>query len=219
MSAVPDIQSEMKPVTETLQKHFGGVDDMHWAARKVYTLNCNWKLINDNYLDGEYHIPFVHKGLNNNLDMSTYKTELYNSCSIQTAKTAQSNSTARDVKVGEDFKERVGDTVFYAFIYPNVCINRYGNMMDTNYVLPLAHNKSAIIYDYFFSKQELAKKPEYIEKCLAASDTVQTEDTLVCERMQLGLQSISYDKGRYAPTKETATYHFHRKLASDLVSQ
>src|SRR5205807_8711240 len=37
--------------------------DLHWIERRGYTLNCNWKVFVDNYLDGGYHVPHLHKGL------------------------------------------------------------------------------------------------------------------------------------------------------------
>src|SRR5271154_4800421 len=36
---------------------------LHHFNRRVYTLNCNWKVYVDNYLDGGYHVPHAHKGL------------------------------------------------------------------------------------------------------------------------------------------------------------
>ncbi len=40
-----------------------------------YTLNCNWKVFVDNYLDGGYHVPHPHKGLNSVLDYTQYTIE------------------------------------------------------------------------------------------------------------------------------------------------
>jgi len=37
--------------------------NLHWVERRSYTLNCNWKVFVDNYLDGGYHVPHLHKGL------------------------------------------------------------------------------------------------------------------------------------------------------------
>jgi len=147
--------------------------------------------------------------------MSTYKIETFNKLSIQSAKTPREAKNAPVNVQGKDFSDRYGDHVFYAFLYPNICINRYGGIMDTNFLVPLGVDKTAIIYDYFFDGK-LSKDKEFIHKSLAASEVVQVEDTKVCEGVQRGLSSIGYDKGRYAPTKETATWHFHTLLANDL---
>ena len=33
-----------------------------------YTLDCNWKVFVDNFLDGGYHVPYLHRELNSTLD-------------------------------------------------------------------------------------------------------------------------------------------------------
>ena len=37
--------------------------------RRSYPLQCNWKVFIDNYLDGGYHVPFLHADLAANLDL------------------------------------------------------------------------------------------------------------------------------------------------------
>ena len=36
--------------------------------RKIYDIACNWKVFIDNYLDGGYHVPHLHKALSSVLD-------------------------------------------------------------------------------------------------------------------------------------------------------
>ena len=75
--SLTEFETEMQPLLEDFKK-MGDYSSLHWGgeisianlifilivkqARKIFTLNCNWKLVNDNYLDGEYHIPYVHPG-------------------------------------------------------------------------------------------------------------------------------------------------------------
>ena len=49
---------------------------------KDFTVNAHWALYCDNYLEG-FHIPFVHKDLNEVLDYNDYKTEVYQHCNLQ----------------------------------------------------------------------------------------------------------------------------------------
>src|SRR5688572_8699563 len=37
------------------------LDRLAWVERRVYRLACNWKVFVDNYLDGGYHVPHLHK--------------------------------------------------------------------------------------------------------------------------------------------------------------
>jgi choline monooxygenase len=213
---VPDLHKRLEPLKEIIHKTFGPLNNMEWVARKTFMVNCNWKIVNDNYLDGEYHIPYVHPGLNSQLNMKTYHTKLYDKFNIQFAESAHSNSSASDVKVGQDFSERVGEKAVYAMLYPNFAINRYGAMMDINQVIPLAVNKTAVVYDFYFEKG-LNQGKDFVEKCIAASSIVQEEDSLICENLQKGLASFGYEKGRYAPSVELGTHHFHQLYAADLL--
>ena len=56
--------------SEALQLH-----DLHWFERRHYSFDCNWKVFVDNYLDGGYHVPYLHKGLDSVLDYSNYMIE------------------------------------------------------------------------------------------------------------------------------------------------
>ena len=47
-------------------------------------------------------------------------------------------------------------------------------------------------------------------------DFVQIEDVVLCEGVQKGLESPSYNVGRYAPTVEQAMHHFHCLLYENL---
>jgi len=44
-------------------------------------------------------------------------------------------------------------------------------------------------------------------------ETVEFEDQAVVESVQKGVRSRYYDRGRYSPTREAGTHHFHRLIA------
>src|SRR5262249_22996402 len=52
------------------------VDRFLWFEQRHYQLDCNWKVFVDNYLDGGYHVPYLHKGLDGVLTYSDYQIEL-----------------------------------------------------------------------------------------------------------------------------------------------
>ena len=51
------------------------LERLHFFERRSYELNCNWKVYVDNFLDGGYHVPYLHKGLNSVLDYANYTIE------------------------------------------------------------------------------------------------------------------------------------------------
>ena len=53
---------------------------------------------------------------------------------------------------------------------------------------------------------------------MARERQIQLEDVGICEEVQKGLASRSYDTGRFSVRREVAGYHFHRLLARRLVA-
>jgi choline monooxygenase len=191
------------------------IERLRFVARRTYTLACNWKVYVDNYLDGGYHVSYLHKGLAGQLDLDSYRTEIFERYSIQSGAGAAGK---KEGSPGNDFAERIGERVLYAWIYPNLMINRYGPMMDTNWVVPRGHGETEVIFDYYFTP-ETADDEAFVSKSLAASDVVQLEDVEICESVQKGLGSSSYDQGRYSVKREMGEHHFHRLLAGDFRSR
>ncbi len=195
------------PLAERLNGLSAVLDATHWdnltfVAQETYEVPCNWKVYADNYLDGGYHIPTIHPDLNDDLDMAGYQTELGEGYSIQCAPSAPG-------------VERVGEGALYAFVHPNLTLNRYGPVLDTNRILPMGVDRCAVVFDYFFDQTAGAEAEAFIAESLATSRRVQDEDMEVCDRVQRGLRSRSYDRGRYAPRVEMGEYHFHGLLAAD----
>jgi choline monooxygenase len=179
--------------------------------RRSYTLACNWKVYVDNYLDGGYHVPHLHKGLNSVLDYKEYTIENGERYSLQSSPMVVSTDDASFAAT------RTGDRAYYYWIYPNFMINVYEGVMDTNLVLPLGTDRCLVQFDFFFSDISEARK-SYNTESIAVSDRVQDEDVDVCESVQRGLHSRAYGAGRLSVRREAGEHLFHRLLASDLKS-
>lgn len=176
---------------------------LRFVARREFEMECNWKVFVDNYLDGGYHVPVLHGDLSGHLDLETYESEIFATHSVQSC------SGHGD--------ERVGKRAVYAWIHPNLMLNRYGPILDTNLVVPLGPHRSRVVFDYWF-ETAVADDEAFVDESLAASRRVQDEDTMICESVQRGLASGAYDRGRYAPSFEAPMHHFHRLVARDLES-
>jgi choline monooxygenase len=188
---------------------------LRFHSRTSWTLQCNWKVYVDNYLDGGYHVPHMHPSLDAQIDMGSYRTDLYGEFSVQTVEPA----TKTDARTLVDPSVRIGPRAIYAWVYPNFMINRYGPCLDTNYVVPLGPDRCRVDYEFFFlgeddGDDEAARR--FVEQSIEQSVVTQREDIAICESVQLGLGSRHYDTGRYAPRVETGEHHFHRLLAADL---
>ena len=196
----PPLESQLDDLPQRIS-----VAGLRFFTRKTYTLACNWKVYVDNYLDGGYHVPHLHKALNSVLDYKEYTIENGTHYALQSSPMVAS----QDASVAQT---RTGDRAEYYWLYPNFMINLYQGVMDTNLVLPLGREKCLVVFDFFFADTS----PEYNEESVAVSDRVQAEDVDICESVQRGLHSRAYNAGRLSVRRETGEHLFHRLLAHDL---
>jgi choline monooxygenase len=183
--------------------------ELRFFERRSYTLACNWKVYVDNYLDGGYHVPHLHKGLNSVLDYKEYTIENGEHYSLQSSPMVVSRE---DAAVGAT---RTGDRAYYYWIYPNFMVNLYEGVMDTNLVLPLGPDKCLVQFDFYFGDIGEGRR-QYNVDSIAVSDRVQDEDVAICESVQRGLGSRAYHAGRLSVRREGGEHLFHRLLAGDL---
>jgi len=185
------------------------LDAFRWVAGREYDLKCNWKVFIDNYLDGGYHVNSIHPGLAGVIDYSHYRTEIGGLTSTQISPMRPANAGSAQPQVSE---VRKGGEAIYAWIFPNFMINVCEGVMDTNLVLPLGPGQCRVVFDFYFAGAEAEAEP-FIRDSIAVSDQIQFEDQAICEDVQRGLASKSFDTGRFSVRREGAGYHFHRLLA------
>ena len=186
---------------------------LHYVASRQYDIACNWKVFVDNYLDGGYHVPHLHKGLNSVLDYKQYTIENEDRYCLQSSPMVSSNE---DAATGAT---RKGDRAWYFWQYPNFMINCYAGYMDTNLVIPVDVDHCRVIFDFYFGDIATEAARKYNEKSIAVGDRVQSEDLGICEAVQRGLKSRAYGAGRLSVRREAGEHLFHRLLAADLKGQ
>ena len=205
-----------------------GLDGLHFAERREWILECNWKVFVDNYLDGGYHIPYLHKGLNSILSFKEYTIECFDRTCLQSSpiKPAAGNGgrgggpTHERGQGGEQAPEemtasvRKGQALYY-WVYPNLMLNWYEGYLDTNLVVPLGVDRMKVVFDFYFAEQGEAARARNT-KSMAVSERIQDEDHAICESVQRGLRSRAYGAGRLSVRREAGENLFHRLLAADL---
>jgi len=184
---------------------------LHYFDRRVYTLHCNWKVYVDNYLDGGYHVPHAHKSLSSVIEYTQYTIENVERACLQSSPLSSDANSEAGVAATRQGR------AFYLWLYPNFMINAYEGVMDTNLVLPLAVDKCAVIFDYYFSGISSAAEVRNKESILV-SEKVQDEDMAICDAVQRGLGSRAYVAGRLSARREAGEHLFHRLLHADLSS-
>jgi choline monooxygenase len=182
ISRLQDFTCEMTTRVKSLETY-------KLTATKDYTVNAHWALYCENYLEG-FHVPFVHPALNNEIDYGTYTTELFRYSNLQTA-----------------YDDAGELAALHFFIFPNMMFNFYPWGLSLNIVRPVSPTKTTVSYFTFVSDESKTGKG-------AGGDlqTVELEDQAIVESVQRGIRSRLYDSGRYSPTREQGTHHFHRLI-------
>ena len=184
------------------------VDAMRLVERREYVIECNWKVYVDNYLEG-YHLPIAHPQLYRELDYDAYRVEEFRYYSKQ-------HAPIRELKPGEElgrdrrYLRQPGqeERALYYWLFPNTMFNIYQDNMSSNVILPLGVDRTLTIFEWFFAEPGTGPGWESMQQTIAFSDEIQQEDIVICEQVQRGLRSRSYDTGRFSATRENGVYHF-----------
>ncbi|MDQ3009988.1 MAG: Rieske 2Fe-2S domain-containing protein [Acidobacteriota bacterium] len=179
------------------------VAQMKFAERRDYVIDCNWKVYVDNYAEG-YHVPIIHPSLMRELDFQRYRTITRRYYSLQDAPIKTGNEPERRYSATAEQNEAL-----YFWVFPNLMLNVYPDNLSTNLIVPIGHDKTLTIFEWYFHDVESAAAKERIKTTIELSDEVQQEDIRICEEVQKRLRSISYDRGRYSVRRENGVHHFH----------
>ena len=167
--------------------------DLQLVSTRDYDVNAHWALYCENYLEG-FHIPYVHRSLNEIVDYGTYATQTFRYSSMQTGFDADNSVAGR-----------------YLFIFPNTMFNFYPWGISVNVVEPLSPSSCRVRFLTY-----VADGSKTNVGAGADLDRVELEDEAVVESVQKGIRSRFYTHGRYSPTREQGTHHFHRLIAEFL---
>ena len=164
--------------------------ELKLASTKEYIVNAHWALYCENYLES-FHLPYVHKSLSAVLDYGTYTTETFRYTSLQTGLGKDGEVAAR-----------------YVFLFPNLMLNFYPWGISVNVVRPVSSSRCVVEFWTYVADETL-------HGVGAGADlhNVELEDEAVVESVQNGIRSRFYSHGRYSPTREQGTHHFHRLIA------
>ena len=177
------------------------IGDLTFERRIEYDVHANWKVYVDNYLEG-YHVPYVHPELYSLYDYEGYVTEVHDWYSVQVGPLTGDRNV---------YTAGGGEGLYYQ-VFPNLMLNVVPGRLQSNVVIPTAPDRCKVVFRYYYDDVASAAARERIEADIAFSDRVQTEDAEICERVQQGLGSRAYDRGRFSVRFEEGVYHFQNLL-------
>lgn len=173
----------------------------------TYKVKANWALYVENYLEG-LHIPFVHPGLREALDLTAYPVDIQGQTVLQTG-FAKDNEPAFDLPEGHP---EAGKRIYawYFWLFPNLMLNFYPWGLSLNLVQPTGPKSTRIQFLSYRFPDQIADPETY-----ALHDT-ELEDESVVESVQKGVCSSYYQPGRMVPGWEDGVVHFHKLLTQHL---
>lgn len=206
--AAATLESVLGAIPDEVQRSGFQIDQMQLVERRDYVLECNWKVYVDNYLEG-YHIPIAHPALFREIDYDQYRVETFRYYSAQIAPIRP--NPPHGVLPGRDrrYLRSEGETqALYYWVFPNLMLNFYPDNMQINIIVPLDHERTLTIFEWYFHQPGSGAGWESMQQSIAFSDEIQREDMEICHAVQRGLRSRAYHQGRFSAKRENGVHHF-----------
>ncbi|KAJ1428395.1 ring hydroxylating alpha subunit-domain-containing protein [Ochromonadaceae sp. CCMP2298] len=174
------------------------LEDFEFHSATTHTIKCNWKVYVENYLEG-YHIPTIHPGLNQQVDMKQYIVKVHKGFVEHESPTLPGSNSAYE-----------GVWVWHA---PAMAINWYGDGLSLERIVPTGPATTEIRYQYLFRKRQPGESAETQEQrrqhAIDTSAEVTGEDVGICEAVQRSLQGGAYlSPGFLSPRHEQGVAYF-----------
>jgi Rieske 2Fe-2S family protein len=213
----------------TLEEHLGGLlekfrpwrmGELGRAARIVYDVRANWKLIIQNYNEC-LHCPTLHPTLNklshylsgeNEPLQPTYmggRMDL--SDGVETMSMDGSSPRAKLPGLARDDRRRV----YYYSVFPNFLLAPHPDYVLTHTLWPVAPDFTRIVCEWHVHPDEMAKPGFDLSDATSFWDMTNRQDWRICELAQAGISSPGYTPGPYS-SREDLLYAFDRFIVKTL---
>jgi choline monooxygenase len=175
------------------------VDALAFHSRAPYTLEANWKVAVENYLEC-YHCAVAHPGFSEVVDVAPDRYRL------------ERHSTFASQHV--QLREGEGEGQFH-MIWPNVKVNLWPGHPNLSIgpLQPLAPDCTDGYLDYFFAP---GADPDWVAGFFELDDQVGAEDRALVESVQRGMRSGAFERGQLLLPSEELIAEFQRWVAAGL---
>lgn len=171
------------------------LSDLVFHRRVRHDLACDWKVYVENYLEG-YHIPWLHPGLSADVELARYDVLPGERHVIHRVPTKGAGPNAG----------------FWAWLWPSLALNVYGEGVSVERIVPLGPGRTRIDYAFLFREGADVDRAA----ALAMSREVTGEDIVICEAVQRGLASGTYTRGVLSPRHEQGVRAFQEMVRASL---
>ena len=194
-----EFKLEYKPIINRFSEW--EINDIEIYESKVYHVNCNWKLIIQNYSEC-YHCPMIHKSLGEITPYLGGKNDLVSGPFLGGYMEMNSESITMDGKLcGPIFKNLSKmniKRVYYYALFPNLLLSLHPDYVMFHTVWPDGPQKCKIDCNWLFTKEAIINSDYQPSKAIDFWHKTNLEDWDICEQSQLGIQSNKYSPGPYS---------------------
>jgi choline monooxygenase len=184
------------------------VDALVFHHRAEYTLQANWKVLVENFLEC-YHCAVAHPGFSDVIDVDpdAYRLESHATFASHFARVR-----ARPRKSHYDASGSDGQ---FHLLWPSLKINVMPGRpnMSIGPLIPVAPGRTEGVLDYFFAADE---DPEWIADFMALDDQVGAEDRVLVESVQRGMAAGVLSHGQLMLPSEDLIAAFQRWVSDEL---
>lgn len=211
-----NLDPEARPIAELaggleaeIRSEVPSLDKLTRVARAEWTLEANWKVIVDNFLEC-YHCQVAHPAFARLVDLSTYRSKVHDIHSVHTSQSGTGDNPAYCFESDAECQVSA-----FWWIWPTMTFNVVPGPANIAvfHLKPLGPETTIEIVEYFFADTDLNETQQ--GRIDYANNVLQEEDNRLCESVQRGLKSRGYRRGRLMVNPERdelsehAVHHFH----------
>lgn len=189
------------------------------SARRIeYDLNCNWKLVFQNYSEC-YHCPVIHPQLEQLSASDSGRNDLtegaflggYSTLRDQHRSLTASGDTQRALLPGLSGED--SSRVYYYTIFPSLLLSLHPDYVMAHYVTPIDASHTRVVCEWLFDPDTMNEPGFDGSDAIEFWDTTNRQDWRVNELTQLGIASRAYSPGPYSQ-QEGLLHAFDRHYLS-----
>jgi Rieske 2Fe-2S family protein len=175
-----------------------------------FVVEANWKIVIENYLEC-LHCPTVHPELVEVIP-AYKKGWVYEEGREDGGVTALSRNygpAGPSIALLPSVTEEDATSIYGSLIYPNAFLDIGGSGMVLSQLLPQGPTRTRIRSIYLFSKAAVEAPDFDPSEIVEFSNLVTGQDNAVCERVQRGTASRSFEDGGVYPEKDVYVWDFN----------
>ncbi|MFY7697658.1 MAG: aromatic ring-hydroxylating oxygenase subunit alpha [Legionella sp.] len=191
---LPQLEKEISTAINFSNYRFYKMIEQHY--------DFNWKIFMEVYLDN-YHIPAIHPGLRNVINIDEQSWIINKEYSAQLVKIKESFNKAGSAAYEKyqrlimDYQDKIprADYITWFSLYPATMIECYPYMLLVSTVKPISATECVNYMEYYFDVDMLQQAPEFAEIAIAAYSETAQEDNHISELINNGRRSL-YEEGK-----------------------